>query len=188
MKWLAREKNAIFVGQGVGCAGTTLTDSLADIPANQLIEFPVAEDFQMGFCTGLALQGMLPVCIFPRYNFMLLAANQIINHLDRIPLYGNGYRPRVIIRVAVPNTSPFNPGPQHDDDFTEPFRRMLRQVHVVRLEYDVQIVQAYQRASQAEHSTILVERTALYGAIPSGVPDKGMQVQGLLTTLGRGLA
>jgi hypothetical protein len=103
---------------------------------------------------------------------MLLAANQIVNHLDRIPIYGNGYNPKVIIRVAVPSTSPFDPGPQHDDDFTVAFRAMLRSVAVYRLDHPGEIVPAYQRAAQADHSTILVEQTALYGVIPSGVPDK----------------
>jgi len=173
MRWLAHDPRTIFVGQGVGCAGTTMTDTLADVPEEKLLEFPVAEDFQLGFCTGLALEGRLPICIFPRWNFMLLAANQLVNHLDRIPIYSDGgFNPRVIIRVAVPVTHPFNPGPQHDDDFTEAFRRMLRRVQISFLNSPEAIVPAYQWAAEAAHSTILVERTALYGAIPSGVPDK----------------
>ena len=173
MRWLSHDERTIFVGQGVGCAGTTMTDTLAHVPEEKLLEFPVAEDFQMGFCTGLALEGRLPICIFPRWNFMLLAANQVVNHLDRIAIYsGGGFEPRVIIRVAVPVTHPFSPGPQHDDDFTDDFRGMLRQVKIVRLDTPEAIVPAYQRAAEAAHSTILVERTALYGAIPSGVPEK----------------
>ena len=127
MKRLAEDRRAIFVGQGVGCAGTTMTDTLAGVPQDKLLEFPVAEDLQLGFCTGLSLEGHIPICVFPRWNFMLCAANQLVNHLDRLPLMG--YAPKVIIRVAVPVTHPFNPGPQHDDDFTDAFGKMLHPAH-----------------------------------------------------------
>jgi len=170
MALLAEQPNAMFIGQGVGCAGTTLTDTLPDVPKEKLLEFPVAEDLQMGFSIGMALEGVLPVCIFPRWNFLLCAANQIVNHLDRLPIYsGGGYNPRVIIRVATPITKGFYPGPQHDDDFTEAFRAMLRTVRIVCLRKPSLIVPAYKVAATAPCSTLLVEYTELYGAVPSGV-------------------
>lgn len=172
MAWLAEQPNAVFVGQGVGYAGTTLTDTLRDVPKDRLLEFPVAEDLQMGVATGMALEGILPVCIFPRWNFMLCAANQIVNHLDRLSLFSaGGYNPRVIIRVATPITQGFYPGPQHDDDFTDAFRAMLRTVKVVTLTTAGAIMPEYQQAVAAQYSTILVEYTALYGAVPSGVKN-----------------
>jgi pyruvate/2-oxoglutarate/acetoin dehydrogenase E1 component len=170
MAWLSQQPDAMFIGQGVGTAGTTLTDTLRDVPAEKLLEFPVAEDLQMGAAIGMAIEGLLPVCIFPRWNFMLCAANQIVNHLDRLPIYsGGGYNPRVIIRVASPRVAGFDPGPQHDDDFTDAFRDMLRTVKVRLLRDAEQVMPEYQIAAEADHSTILVEYTALYGAIPSGV-------------------
>jgi pyruvate/2-oxoglutarate/acetoin dehydrogenase E1 component len=168
MVWLAHDPKSIFVGQGVGCAGTTMTDTLKGVPEDRLLEFPVAEDLQMGATIGMALDGWKPVCIFPRWNFLICATNQIVNHLDRLPLLG--YHPKVIIRVAVPAVSEkFDPGPQHDDDFTEAFRSMLRTVKVVTLRTAEGVLPAYREAFHASHSTILVEYTALYNAIPSGV-------------------
>jgi pyruvate/2-oxoglutarate/acetoin dehydrogenase E1 component len=170
MATLSERKDTIFVGQGVGCAGTTMTDTLKDVPANKLLEFPVAEDLQMGFCTGLALEGRLPICIFPRWNFMLCAANQIVNHLDRMAVYSRGeFKPKVLIRVAVPITEPFNPGPQHDDDFSNAFRGMLRGTKVVCMRSAADVEYEYQKAASASWSTILVEYTKLYNAVPSGV-------------------
>ena len=171
MRLLANEPHTIFVGQGVACAGTTMTDTLAAVPREKLLEFPVAEDMQMGFAIGLALNGYLPICIYPRWNFLLLAANQLVNHLDRLPIYSAGrYMPKVIIRTSVPSIAPFNPGPQHDDDFTDAFLLMLRTVTVVRLERPDQIVPCYVQAVQRPLSTLLVEHTALYGdRIPSGM-------------------
>jgi pyruvate/2-oxoglutarate/acetoin dehydrogenase E1 component len=180
MDMLAREPRAVFVGQGVGCAGTSMTDSLRNVPRDKLIEFPVAEDLQMGFCTGLAIEGWLPVCIFPRWNFLLLAANQLVNHLDRLPIYsGGGYNPKIIIRVAAPSTAPFYPGPQHDDDFTTAFEEMLRTVVVQRLCDVTDILPAYRHAVGREGSTLLVEYAELYkDRAPSGVGKKEIETVG----------
>lgn len=167
MTMLSEDPRTVFVGQGVGVAGTTMTDTLKGVPKDKLLEFPVAEDLQMGFCIGLALEGRIPVSIFPRWNFLLCAANQLVNHLDRLPLMG--FAPVVIVRVAAPVTHPFNPGPQHDDDFTGAFRMMLRTVDIVDLVEPDAIIPAYRAALNADRATLLVEHTALYNQTPSGV-------------------
>ena len=77
---LAEQENVIFVGQSVRYDGAAIFDSLKGVPMEKRLEMPVIEDFQMGFCTGLALAGKLPICIFPRIDFMLLCANQLVNH------------------------------------------------------------------------------------------------------------
>lgn len=170
MAWLGQQDRTIFVGQGVSCAGTTMTDTLKNVPREKLLEFPVAEELQMGFCIGLALEGYTPICVFPRWNFVLRAADQIVNHLDRLPAMSRGeFNPRVIIRVAAPIVAPFYPGPQHDDDFQRAFAEMLRHVRVVNVTTGGGIKREYQIAFKAPHPTIIVEHTALYRAIPSGV-------------------
>ena len=105
---------------------------------------------------------------------MLCAANQIINHLDRLVTYSRGeYNPRVIIRVATPIVSPFNPGPQHSDDFSFAFAQMCSNIKVVQLHSPEDILREYQKAFHAKHSTILVEATALYGNVePTGIAGK----------------
>jgi len=163
MALLAANKDALFLGQGVGNPGTTMSSTFADVPTARKIEFPVAEDLQMGTCIGLALKGFLPVCIFPRWNFLICAANQIVNHLDRLPLYSDGgYKPKVIIRTAVPSSAPFDPGPQHDDDFTDAFRLMLRTVYVETLPDAHSVVPAYRAALERPTSSLLVEFTDAY--------------------------
>lgn len=156
MEWLARKDGVLFVGQGVGVGGTKLSRSFNRIYGDRRLEFPVAEDFQMGYCIGLSLCGFKPVAIYPRWNFLLLAANQLVNHLDRIPLYSD-FRPKVIIRTCIGANRPLDPGPQHQDDFTEAFRLMCKTVEIVRLESADEVLPAYQKAYRADHSTILVE-------------------------------
>jgi pyruvate/2-oxoglutarate/acetoin dehydrogenase E1 component len=163
MRLLAGRPETIFIGQGVGVGGTSMWSTLKDLPADKRLEFPVAEDLQAGMALGMALGGFLPVCIFPRWNFLICAANQIVNHLDRLALYSDGgYRPRVLIRVATPSTQGFNPGPQHDDDFSYLFASALRTIEVVPLWEASTIVPAYKEALEYEGSTILVEYTERY--------------------------
>lgn len=163
MVLLSQQPRAFFVGQGVGVPGTSMHSTLTDVPQEQRIEFPVAEELQMGYCIGRALVGDLPICIFPRWNFVLRAADQIINHLDRLPIYSDGqYKPKIIIRTAVPSKEPFNPGPQHDDDFTLPFRLMCRTIYVVQLVTPESVLTAYKHALKRPGSTILVEMTEHY--------------------------
>jgi pyruvate/2-oxoglutarate/acetoin dehydrogenase E1 component len=163
MAALSLDDRVVFIGQGVANPGTTMNPTFHWVAKSKLIEMPVAEDLQMGMAIGMALEGLLPVCVFPRWNFLLCAANQLVNHLDRLPLYSDGgYKPKVIIRTAVPSVAPFNPGPQHDDNFTYIFRDMLRTVKIARLGSAAMIVPEYRKALDADHSTILVEFTDRY--------------------------
>src|SRR5690348_8196053 len=163
MNLCAEAPNSIFLGQGVGVHGTSMSTSFDVIASEKRIEMPVCEDLQMGMATGMALSGLLPICIFPRWNFMICAANQLVNHLDRLSLYSDGgYKPKVIIRVAVPSVDPFYPGPQHDDDFTQAFRLMCRTIKIVTLRRTCEVVQQYKNALKRNGSTILVEFTEHY--------------------------
>src|SRR5215475_11958092 len=125
MRMVADEPKAIFMGQAVAYPGTAMTNTFKGIAPEKLLEMPVAEDMQLGMATGMALAGWLPVCCYPRFNFLLLATNQLVLHLDKLPLY-SGWRPRVIVRTAIATPEPLDPGPQHLGDFTDAFRSMLK--------------------------------------------------------------
>lgn len=156
MTMLAQNPKAIFVGQSVRYPGA-MFDSLEGVPMEQRIEFPVAEDMQMGFCIGLALQGFLPVCIFPRMDFALLALNQMVNHLDKMQS-----QPKVIMRTAIGSTQPFNAGPQHSQDYISAFRRMMPNIEVCDLSKAGMIHPSFADAGARKSSTLLVERMAEY--------------------------
>ncbi len=90
MEWPARDLRTVFIGQAVEVPGTAMSNTVKDIPSGRRIELPVAEEFQMGMTIGLALQGQVSVSIYPRRNFLLLAANQLVNHLDKLGVMSNG--------------------------------------------------------------------------------------------------
>ena len=56
----------------------------------------------MGISTGLALQGYIPITCYPRFDFLILAMNQLVNHLDKIRhMSFDEFKPRVIIRTSI---------------------------------------------------------------------------------------
>lgn len=160
MDWLGEKSNTLFLGQAVEYAGTGMTNTLKDVNKSKLLEMPVNEDMQMGMSLGMALNGTIPVSIYPRWNFLVLAANQIVNHLDKIKIMSNGgYTPKVIIRVGIGSQRPLHPQHQHIADFTAGFRAMCETIDIIRLEEPNQIFEAYQYAYNRTdgRSTILVE-------------------------------
>lgn len=152
---LSAQPHVVFVGQSVAYDGAAIYDSLTGVPEDKRLEMPVIEDFQLGFCTGLALGGKLPICIFPRMDFMLLAVNQLVNHLDKLPLWG--WRPRVIIRTTVGQRSPLDAGPQHTQNHSEAFRRMLTNVRLIEVRTPEEVKAAYAKAITTSTSYLIVE-------------------------------
>ena len=162
MTMLAEHPRTLFVGQAVEYGGQRAHQTFAGVPAARRIEMPICEDFTVGFCTGLALEGYIPVCFIPRWDFLILAANQIINHLDKIPLLGD-FRPKVIIRTAVGATEPINPGPQHTQNHTWAFSSMLNTIDVYDLNgVDTRIVDTYQQVLESKSPAIVVEHMRFY--------------------------
>ena len=160
MSLLAEHPKTIFIGQAVEYEGTGLYDSLKHLPSNKRIELPVAEYFQTGLANGIAIEGMIPVSTYPRWNFLLMGADQIVNHLDKFKTMSNGkLQPKVIIRVAVGSERPVDPQCQHKGNFSDAFRLMLKNTEVIELIEPKDILPAYEKALNRTDgvNTILVE-------------------------------
>jgi pyruvate/2-oxoglutarate/acetoin dehydrogenase E1 component len=160
MNWLSNQDQTLFLGQAVAYPGTGMTNTLTDVRKDKLLEMPVVEEMQMGISIGLAINGSVPITIFPRWNFLLLATNQIVNHLDKLSLYSDGqFKPKVIIRTSIGSERPIHPQHQHVGDYTEAFRLMLTTCEVIRLDEPEDIFPAYEKAylRQDGKSTIIIE-------------------------------
>ena len=132
MLLLADKEDTFFLGQSLEYGGIAMAQTFQKISNHKKLEMPVAENLQMGISTGLALEGFVPITVFPRWNFLLVAADQLVNHLDKIILMTEGqYRPR----------------------------KILKTIEIVKLTSADQIVPAYLRAYNRTDgiSTILVE-------------------------------
>lgn len=160
MNFLAADSRTLFIGQAVAVPGTAMSNTLVDVDPARRIELPVAEEMQMGMTTGLALAGLVPVSVFPRWNFLLCAMSQLINHLDKVEaMSGGGFPAKAIVRTSVGAERPLHPQCQHVGDFTDAVRSMCRSIEVLRLDEPADIFPAYERALLRDdgRSTLLVE-------------------------------
>ena len=160
MQFLSKNEKTVFIGQAVEVPGTAMSNTLQGINSNKLIELPVAEEMQMGITAGLALSGDIPISIYPRWNFLLLAMNQLINHLDKVNIMSNnGFDVKAIIRTGVGSQRPLHPQYQHIGDFTDAVKKMCTSIDIIKLNDAEDIFPSYEKALNRKDgkSTILVE-------------------------------
>ena len=158
MKWLGEKDNTLFLGQATAFSGHAISGTLTEVPKDKLIELPVMEEVQMGICTGLSLEGYVPISIYPRFNFMVLAINQLVNHMDKMKEMSKGMLvPKVIVRVAVGAKKPIDGGSQHTQNFTESIKNMLIDTTLVELTEPEQIFDTFVDAYNRDGSTVVVE-------------------------------
>ncbi len=156
MNKLAEDPKTLFLGYGVKY-GKAL-NTLKDVNLEQIIETPLAENLMMSMAIGLSIEGYKPIVYFERFNFILIALDSIVNHLDMFrEISDNQYRPKVIIRVTVGRKlTPFFTGPTHTSDFTEALKKLVK-FPVLNPKTPTEVIDAYRFASQYENSVMIIE-------------------------------
>ena len=160
MDLLAESPYTIFMGQAVGCKGHAISRQVENYLMEKRLELPVAEEMQTGMALGMALEGYIPVSVYPRCNFAILACSQIVNHIDKWPLMvPNSTRPKVIMKMVVGAVHPLDPGHQHKANYADAFKSMCETIEVFDLTQTEDIMPAYDKALNRNdgRSTILVE-------------------------------
>ena len=161
MNYLAEKPNTIFVGQQTAFAGNPMSTTILDISKDKMIETPVFEEVQMGMSIGLGMTNMCVITFYPRWDFLICAANQLINHLDKFK-HMTGYDSHVIIRVGKGSDNPLDPGVQHKADYSEQFKQLLSYVDIVKLTNKENIFSTYQNAYKNKKPIIIVEYPEKY--------------------------
>jgi pyruvate/2-oxoglutarate/acetoin dehydrogenase E1 component len=165
MEWLATQPKVQFVGQTVAGPGTFMFQTLRDCPQDRTLEMPINESFQMQFTLGMALSGYVPVSVYPRQNFLLLATADMANMIDKIKDISCGQWPiKVIIRVATGPDAPVHPGHQHVGNYADAFRKLFEHIEVVELNNAEDIFPAYKHALERTDgkSTLVIEHGNFY--------------------------
>jgi pyruvate/2-oxoglutarate/acetoin dehydrogenase E1 component len=161
MKNLAKCERVRFLGQSVVYSGNSIYKTLVEIPAEKKIETPVFEELQMGMSLGMAMNGLIPVTCYPRWDFLICATSQLVNHVDKLGTMTNGkFSGGVIIRTAVGASKPIDSGVQHTQNHTAAFEHMLTTVRIFQLDDKAQIIPAYKEAllrAKQGLPTLLVE-------------------------------
>lgn len=161
MEWLAGKEKVIFLGEGLINAGR-IYNTLDKVAMDRCIEFPIAENLIMGSAIGLALKGYRPVVIFQRMDFMLVAADQIINHLALIPkMSGGKISLPVIIRAIIGSRKAcFDVGCQHNKDLTKMFKPWINTFELNTKDMDAE--SAYRHAYELNAPALVIEDKDLY--------------------------
>ncbi|MBI3802792.1 MAG: alpha-ketoacid dehydrogenase subunit beta [Nitrospirae bacterium] len=90
---LDKDRSVFVLGQGVddpgGMFGTTkgLPEKFGH---DRVFDTPLSEEGMMGVCVGAAMNGMRPVYMHNRPDFLLLAFNQLVTHAAKFTYMDNG--------------------------------------------------------------------------------------------------
>lgn len=161
MKMLGEKNDVIFIGQQIVYAGNPMSTTLGDVPKEKMVELPVMEETQMGMSLGIAMTGKTVVTFYPRWDFIICAANQLINHIDKYELM-TGKKANILIRLGKGSDKPLDPGHQHKGNYFEEFKSMCKNVQFHNLTDWNTIKEAYKIAYEKGGVHCLVEYPELY--------------------------
>lgn len=160
---LIAANNGVFIGYNV--ANGDAMGTLKDVPKTQKIETPVAENLMVGLAIGMSFEGFRPVVYFERHDFMLVAADAIINHVNYIERLSHGeYTVPVIIRAVTADSGPFYSGPTHSQDFTNLFYHTIdnNSMPLFSPTNGQQMLNCYNLAVKSNRPCMIIERKSYY--------------------------
>jgi pyruvate/2-oxoglutarate/acetoin dehydrogenase E1 component len=154
--------------------GHKFNGTLVDCNPDSLIEMPVAENLLMGVGIGMALTGLRPIVCVERMDFLWACADAIVNHLDKAKKLG--WPPlNMIIRTCVGSSSPLDPGCQHQGNYYDIFKILLKEVDVRKARTLRELKEAYAGILEHEGPVMVVEyRDAYDQPTLTTVPSKAL--------------
>jgi|TARA_R100001510_G_C7650530_1_gene208064 pyruvate dehydrogenase E1 component alpha subunit len=160
MDSLGADKNTIFIGYNV-LYGNAM-GNLENVPDDQKLETPVAENLMAGLAIGMSFEGFKPVVYYERHDFMLVAADAIGNHMNYIERISHGeFKTPITLRTVVADGGPFYSGPTHSQDFTSTFREMVT-FPIFDPETPQEVMDAYNYARLSSRPVMVVERKSRF--------------------------
>ena len=161
MKVLGEKDDVIFIGQQIVYAGNPMSTTLGNVSKNKMIELPVMEETQMGISLGIAMTGKTAITFYPRWDFIILAANQLINHIDKYELM-TGKKANIIIRLGKGSDKPLDPGHQHRGNYLAEFKSMCPNINFHDLNKWNDIEDIYKNVYENGGIHVIVEYPELY--------------------------
>ena len=161
MDFIADKEDTIFIGQQIVFKGNPMSITLVNVSKDKMIEVPVFEETQMGLGLGLAIAGAFVISFYPRWDFLLSATNQLVNHVDKFNLMTNK-TVGMIIRVGKGADTPLDPGVQHKGNYLQEFKSLCKNINFVDLDNPNKIFQSYKDAYEYKGIHLLVEYPELY--------------------------
>lgn len=154
------DEGAIFIGYNV--AKGDAMGTLKEVLAEQKLETPVAENLMSGLAIGMSFEEFLPILYFERHDFMMVAMDAIVNHIDKIERISHGeFKVPVIIRAVTADGGPFYSGITHSQDFTEVLKAAVT-FPVYDPKNGKEILEAFRNARESKRPAIIIERKSRY--------------------------
>jgi pyruvate/2-oxoglutarate/acetoin dehydrogenase E1 component len=161
MTLLGKADDVVFIGQQIIYPGNPMSTTLTEVPKEKMIEVPVMEETQMGMSLGIAMTGKRVVSFYPRWDFVISATNQLINHLDKYELM-TGKNVDILIRVGKGSDDPLDPGHQHKANYFNEFESMCKNITFFDLKTAEEVENAYNYFNNNGGINIFVEYPQLY--------------------------
>jgi len=116
---MARDPSVFAYGEGIndpgGFFGTT-AGLQAEFGGDRCFDVPNCEETLVGFGLGAALGGLRPVFVNLRIEFLLLAMNQIVNHVAKWPAM-HGHAPAIPLTIRAMVGRGWGQGAQHSGSY-----------------------------------------------------------------------
>lgn len=161
MTYLGEQDNTVFIGQQIVYPGNPMSATLINVSKDKMIEVPVMEETQMGMSLGISMMGHTVISFYPRWNFLICASNQLVNHLDKYEEM-TGSKANIIIRVGKGADTPLDPGPQHKASFFEEFKSMCPNTRFYNLTSADNILDIYKNAYKTGGIHVIAEYPEMY--------------------------
>jgi pyruvate/2-oxoglutarate/acetoin dehydrogenase E1 component len=163
MTFLSEKSDTIFIGQQILFQGNPMSTTLINVPKEKMIELPVMEDSQMGMSLGMAMTGKFVITFYPRWDFIICATNQLVNHVDKLKLMSGGnWDANMIIRLGKGSDKPLDPGHQHKGNYLDQFKELCPNIKFIELTDPTQIESSYVEAYENGGIHVIVEYPELY--------------------------
>ncbi|OGS08521.1 MAG: hypothetical protein A2270_11035 [Elusimicrobia bacterium RIFOXYA12_FULL_51_18] len=161
---MRKNPRALVYGLGVtdftGIFGTTLGLE-KEFGSERVFDTPLAEESMTGFAVGAALNGLYPIHIHIRTDFMLLAMNQIVNSIAKYKyMYGGLFKLPMLIRAVIGRS--WGQGAQHSQSLQALFSH-IPGLTVIMPSSARAVLDAYDHAvNRYKAPVISLEHRALY--------------------------
>ncbi len=155
--------NVVIMGQGVTdpirIFGTL--KGLAEEYPDRVIEMPICEEGMTGVALGASLNGLYPIQTHIRMDFLMLAMNQLVNHVAKYRyMYAGSFEAPMLIRTIVGRS--WGQGPQHSQSLQAMFSH-IPGLAVIMPSSAQQMEQAYKYAVEKYRGPVLsIEHRWLY--------------------------
>lgn len=161
MTFLGDQDDTVFIGQQIVYAGNPMSTTLGNVSKDKMVELPVMEETQMGMSLGIAMTGKTVITFYPRWDFIILAVNQLVNHIDKYQLM-TGKKANIMIRLGKGSDKPLDPGHQHKGNYFKEFETLCPNIKFHNLLNKEDIVDTYRQCYNEGGVHILVEYPELY--------------------------